>query len=358
MGLFTNKGGGESLFKNEDALNLEFVPKLLPYRELQQKRVASCIRPLLEDRNGRNALIHGPPGIGKTAAIQWVKRELEETSDDIYIAYVNCWQKNTTFKVFEELCQQFDYKFTQNKRTEELFDIIKQRVNKKAGLFIFDEIDKVDDHDFLYSILEEIYKKSVILITNYKEWLEDVDERVRSRLMPEIIEFKEYAQPEMHGIIRQRAELALIPNALTEDALNAVSKQAYEARDVRTGMYLLREAALAAEYANTKTITVDHAKSAIVKAKDFFLQRQDDLNEDTKQVLDVIKIHSGSKIGDLFKLYKEAGGFGTYKTFQRKIDRLEKGGFITANKLIGGKEGTTTIVELATKEKPTTLDKF
>ncbi|HSU72657.1 MAG TPA: AAA family ATPase [Candidatus Binatia bacterium] len=358
MGLFTNKGAGESLFKNEEALNLEFVPKLLPYREFQQKRVAACIRPLLEGRTGRNALIHGLPGIGKTAAIQWVKRELEETSDDIYIAYVNCWQKNTTFKVFEELCQQFDYKFTQNKRTEELFDIIKQRVNKKAGLFIFDEIDKVDDHDFLYSILEEIYKKSVILITNYKELLEDLDERVRSRLMPEVIEFKEYSLPEMHGILKNRAELALIPNAITDDALNVIATQAFEVKDVRTGMYMLRESALSAEYANMKTITLDHAKIAIAKAKEFVLQRQDDLNEDTRQVFDVVKKNSGSKIGDLFKLYKEIGGFGTYKTFQRKIDRLEKGGFVTANKLIGGKEGTTTIVELATKEKSTTLDRF
>jgi len=358
MGLFSEGKGGDSLFRNEDALNLEFVPKLLPYREFQQKRVAACIRPLLEGRSGRNALIHGSPGIGKTAAVQWVKRELEETSDDIYIAYINCWQKNTTFKVFEELCQQFDYKFTQNKRTEELFDIIKQRVNKKAGLFIFDEIDKVDDHDFLYSILEEIYKKSVILITNYKEWLEDVDERVRSRLMPEIIEFKEYALPEMHGILKNRADLALIPNAISDDALAVISNQAFEAKDVRTGMYMLRESALAAEYANVKTIKPEHAKTALEKAKEFFLRHKDDLNEDTKQVFDVIAKNSGSKIGDLFKIYKEIGGFGTYKTFQRKIDRLEKGGFITANKIVGGKDGTTTIVELANKEKSTTLDKF
>jgi cell division control protein 6 len=358
MGLFNQKGGGETLFQNEDALNLEFVPKLLPYRDLQQKRVAACIRPLLEGRNGRNALIHGPPGIGKTAAIQWVKRELEETTDDVYIAYINCWQKNTTFKIFEELCQQFDYKFTQNKRTEELFEILKQRVNKKAGLFIFDEIDKVDDHDFLYSILEEIYKKSVILITNYKEWLEDVDERVRSRLMPEVVEFNSYSLAETLGILKQRSDLAFASGTVSNDALTAIATQAYDAHDVRTGMYMLREASLAAEYANSRVITLDHAKVAIGKAKEFVIRRSDDLNEDTKQVFDVVKKNSGSKIGDLFRMYKEVGGFGTYKTFQRKIERLEKGGFITANKLVGGKEGTTTIVELANGEKATTLDRF
>jgi len=358
MGLFTAKGGGESLFRNEDALDLEFVPKMLPFREFQQKRAAACIRPLLEDRSGRNALVHGPPGIGKTAALKWVMRELEETTDDVYMTYINCWQKNTTFKIFEELCQQLGYKFTQNKRTEELFDVIKNIVNKKAAVFIFDEIDKVDDHDFLYSILEEIYKKSMFMITNYKEWLEDIDERVRSRLMPEVIEFKSYSRDEINDILRQRADLALVPGCVDDDVLGAISMHAYDAKDVRTGMFLLREAALAAEYANSKKILPDHAVTAIQKAKDFTVNKSDDLEGDTRQILEVIKKNAGSKIGDLFRLYKEDGGFGTYKTFQRKIDRLQKGGFVTANKLIGGKEGTTTIVDLATNEKATTLDRF
>ncbi|MBI4144897.1 AAA family ATPase [Candidatus Woesearchaeota archaeon] len=357
MGLFSQKGG-ETLFRNEDALDLEFVPKLLPYRELQQKRAAACIRPLLEGRPGRNALVHGPPGVGKTAAIKWVLRELEDTTDDVEMVYINCWQKNTTFKIFEEICQQLGYKFTQNKRTEELFEVIKNIVNKKAGVFVFDEVDKVEDHDFLYSILEELYKKAVFLVTNYKEWLEDIDERIRSRMTPEIIEFRSYSKEEVSGILKHRAELALIPGALTDDALNAMTSYAFEAKDIRVGMFLFREAALASEYANSKRILFEHANVAITKAKEFVIRKPDDLGDDTKQILDVVKKNSGSKIGDLFRLYKEVGGFGTYKTFQRKIDRLERGGFVTANKIIGGAEGTTTIVDIATKEKPTTLDRF
>ncbi len=358
MGLFSNTGGGSSLFKNEDALDLEFVPKLLPYRELQQKRAASCIRPLLEGRVGRNALIHGPPGVGKTAALKWVTRELEDASEDIYIIYVNCWQKSTTFKIFEEICQQIGYKFTQNKRTEELFDIIKNYVNKKAAVFVFDEIDKVDDHDFLYSILEELYKKSVFLVTNYKEWLEDVDERIRSRLTPEIIEFASYGKDETAGILKQRADLAILPTALSSEALDTLAQYSYEMKDIRLGMYLLREACLAAEYSASKAVGLDHAKTAIAKAKEFKVHHQDDLEEDSKKVLEVVKKYTGGKSGDLFKLYKESSGHGTYKTFQRKVERLEKLGFITANKIIGGAEGTTTILEIVTNEKATTLDKF
>jgi hypothetical protein len=41
----------QSLFRNEQALDTEFIPKILPFREKQQRYIASCIAPLLQDRN-------------------------------------------------------------------------------------------------------------------------------------------------------------------------------------------------------------------------------------------------------------------------------------------------------------------
>jgi cell division control protein 6 len=187
MGLFDDVlGAGESLFRNEDALEYEFLPKLLPFREDEQHELARLIAPLLEGRNGRNALIHGAPGIGKTAAARFVLRELEEKTEDILVCYINCWQANTSYKVLMELCDQLGFKFTQNKNSQELMKTIASIVNKKAAVFIFDEIDKAEEQDFLYSLLEDLFKKSLILITNYKSWLIELDERIKSRLTPRI----------------------------------------------------------------------------------------------------------------------------------------------------------------------------
>ena len=47
-------------------------------KEQQQKHIARCIAPLLQGRQGENLFIHGAPGIGKTAALKWVLRDLEE----------------------------------------------------------------------------------------------------------------------------------------------------------------------------------------------------------------------------------------------------------------------------------------
>ena len=352
MGLFKDMlQGNESIFKNEMALDYEFLPKLLPYRENEQKYLATCIAPLLQQRNGRNLLVHGAPGIGKTAAIKHVFRDLEEETEDVIPIYINCWQKNTTYKVILEICQSLGYPLTHNKRTDELFQIIKKLLAKKGAVFAFDEIDKLEDYDFLYGLLEELYKKSIILITNYEEWLEELDERIKSRLLPEKIEFKKYNLKEMEGILQERIGYAFVENVWEKEAIKEIAKKAYELGDVRTGLYLLRQAGLIAEAKSSKTIKKEFVKEAINKLADFSSKNKNDLEDETKKILEIIKKNSGKKIGELFEIYKEETGNAVYKTFQRKIRKLSDNRFITTEKIKGGTTGTTTIVHAETTKK-------
>jgi len=347
MSLFhTNASQARPIFKNEDALDFEFLPKSIPYREGQQKAIAAAIQPMLQGHNGRNVLIHGQPGIGKTAAIRWVLKDLEEMSDDVYPIYINCWQKNTTFQIFSEICDQLSYKFTQNKRTDELFNIIKNIVNKKAAVFVFDEIDKVSDYDFLYSLLEEIYKRSVMLITNFKEWVADMDIRIKSRLMPSTVEFLAYNRAETEGILKQRCEYAFVPDAWEKEALSLIVDKTSVMKDVRSGLYMVREAGLTAELENKPKIDKECAKIAVEKSDQLQVKKTSELDNESRLILKTIQKNSGQKIGDLFKKFKTAGGNGSYKTFQRKVDRLVIGAFITANKVVGGATGTTTILSV------------
>lgn len=344
---------GESLFKNIDALDFEFLPKLLPYRENQQQYVARCIKPLLLGRNGKNLFIHGAPGIGKTAAIRWVFRDLEEQTDEVAPIYINCWQKNTTYKIVIEMCYLLGYKFTQNKKTEELFKIVKGILNKKAVVFAFDEIDKVEDFDFLYSILEEIYKKTILLITNYKEKLDELDERIKSRLLPEVLEFQQYNRDETKGILKDRTKYAFVGGVWEKDALDVISEKTSDLKDIRTGLYLMRVAGTNAEDDSSKKIMLKHAKSAIEKLPEFTVKDKNELDDETKSIFEIVKSNSGKKIGELFKIYGEKGGKATYKTFQRKIAKLSENKFISVEKIMGGKEGTTTIVSLPKEKKLT-----
>ncbi len=357
MGLFDDMlGSGESLFRNPVALDYDYLPKLIPYRELQQKHVARCIQPLFQERNGKNVFVYGMPGVGKTVAIRHVLKELSEETDSVVPLYVNCWQKNTSYKIYMELCEALDYRFTQNKKTDELFKVIKTMLNKKSVVFVFDEIDKAEEYDFLYTILEEVYRKTVILITNYRNWLDELDERIRSRLLPEIVEFPVYNAKEVEGIMRQRMEFAFVPNVWDPKAFTAVVQKTSDVHDMRTGMYLMREAGEHAEGRSSKRIEMDDSAYAIHKLDQYSIKNSAELDPEIHEILDMIKDNPASKIGDLFSLYQKKGGKSSYKTFQRRIDKLETGKFITVEKTEGGSEGNTSIISL--RELPKKLTDF
>jgi len=358
MSLFKDMlGADETLFRNDVALDFSYQPKVLKYRDNEQRYVAGCLKPLLMNRNAKNLFVYGKPGIGKTVAINHVLNSLEEEDlgdfDEVYPIYVNCWQKNTTYKVILELCEKLEYKFTQNKKTEDLFKVVANIVNRKAAVFVFDEVDKCEDMDFLYTILEQIYKKSIILITNHKDFILKIEDRVKSRLAPDMLEFNAYNQAETRGILEQRKEWAFLPEVWDGPAFEMVVQKTFEAADIRSGLHLMKESGLNAESASSKKILAEHVENAVGKIDEISVKNQDELDEECRFVLKIVKDDSGKKIGELYKNFQEAGGKSSYKTFQRKVQKLSEGGFVTTKKVTGGTEGSTTIVNYLRTKKLT-----
>jgi len=346
---------GATLFKNDVALDFSFQPKVLKYRENEQRHIAGCIRPLLQNRNGKNVFLYGKPGIGKTIAVQKLLEALEEEEleEDTYCMYVNCWQKNTSFKIVVELCELLNYKFTQNKKTEDLFKIIENIINRKSAVFVFDEIDKVEDFDIIYTILEKIYRKSIVLITNHKDYILGVEQRVKSRLAPDMLEFKPYNQSETKGILKQRRDLAFKSGVWESDAFDLIVEKTCDKEDIRSGLHLMKEAGDNAEAESSKKITIDHVKNALPKLDEMSVKSTDELDDECKFILKIVKDNSGEKIGNLYRKYQEEKGESSYKTFQRKIQKLADGKFVTTKKVTGGTEGSTTIVNYLRTKKLT-----
>ena len=79
----------ESLFLDDVPLNYDFLPKNITARESEQNKIKACIKPLVLKRNGKNLLLHGPPGIGKTVVVRHMFKILEEETDDILPIYIN-----------------------------------------------------------------------------------------------------------------------------------------------------------------------------------------------------------------------------------------------------------------------------
>jgi len=342
----------ETLFRDTVSLDYDFQPKILKFRENEQARFAVAIRPLFQNNTGKNLFVYGAPGIGKTTACKNVTRELEETTDDIYPIYINCWKENTTFKIYNKICQELGYKFIQNKKTTELFDLIKEKINKSAAVFIFDEIDKLEETDFLYTILEDIYRKTIILITNYRDSYSQMDERIRSRLAPEFLGFRPYKEQEIKGILEERKKYAFVENCWEEEAFTELVQKCTETMDLRIGLYLMREAGNLAEEKSRKKIQIEHVAQAIKKVDEFFIKPKDALPSELLQILDIAKKNSGKKVGDIYKLYCKFGGEMSYKSFQRRVSKLSEGKFISTER-VTGKDGNTTFIHYDSTKKLT-----
>ena len=223
-------------------------------------------------------------------------------------------------------------------------------MNKQAAVFIFDEVDKLEDTDFLYTILEDIYRKSIFLLTNYRDFYSELDERIRSRLSPEFLCFKEYSEQEIAGILRNRMDYAFIPHCFDEEAFKEIVEKCATVKDLRVGLYLMKEAGNLAEEKSSRKITLAHVAEAIRKADEFHIKPKEGLDSDLQLVLELVREQNGKKIGDVYSAYVEKGGENSYKTFQRRISKLEESKFISTQKT-GGKEGNTTLVYYSSNTK-------
>jgi cell division control protein 6 len=332
----------ESLFLDELALDYDYVPKEIPYRENQQHYIADCIKPLFNNRSGRNLFFFGAPGIGKTVAIKHIFRDLENVSDRVIPLYVNCWKKDSSYKILLDICDQIGYKWTHNKRTDELMRIVAQILNKKAAVICLDEVDKVKEVDILYSLCEDLNKKVIIVIANDQEWISKLDSRIRSRLMAEYLEFKPYNFEETKGILKQRVEFAFVRDVWEPEALSLVYRKCYESKDIRVGLFLLREAGNIAEMKASRKIKKEHAEEAVSKLEGFKIKKDTEFDPETQRVLELIRNNSGLTVRDLYKLY---GKDVSYRTFYRKIEELDKNRMIE----LGDKRGKSPVIRYSKK---------
>ena len=335
---------GESLLKNEQVLDFDYQPKLVKYRENQQFAIADCMKPLFKNKCGSNVLVFGSSGIGKTLACRHIIHELEHETDLIIPVYVNCWEHNTTYKVALAICLQLEYPFTQNKKGVELFEVIAENLNQKSAVFIFDEIDKAEDLDFLYFINQKILRHSIVLITNYKEKLFGMDKRLRSRLFLDFVEFKKYCLEETSGILKERIEFAFFPEAWSKDAVEFACLKTQELGDIRCGLLMLKKAGKTAEDEGSRQIQPCHVEKILSKVDKYNVKGSSGLDKEARDILTLIKGNSGKTIFELYALYQKNNGTQVYRTFYRKVKYLELNKYVNIEKVFGGKGGNTSTV--------------
>ena len=107
-----------------------------------------------------------------------------------------------------------------------------------------------------------------------------------------------------------------------------------------------------AEERSCREINLTHVAVAIKKVEDFHIKPVEGLEDDLQLILEIIKNNSGKKIGEIYSTYIEKEGEMSYKSFQRRILKLNEARFISTEK-VSGKDGNTTVVHYSSEKKLT-----
>ena len=99
----------ETVFRDEHVFEIDYVPETFKHRGSQMESLKYALRPAVRGSRPLNAMVRGPPGTGKTTAVQKLFTELRAQTD-IKTIRVNCQVNGTRYSVFSRLFEGvFDY---------------------------------------------------------------------------------------------------------------------------------------------------------------------------------------------------------------------------------------------------------
>ena len=218
-----------------------------------------------------STFIFGPPGTGKTAVTRFVFRQFEEYSERIKTIYINCWDYKTSHAILTKLvleCGVFTPRrgIGKDEVLEKFLEIC--RKTEKGFILGLDEVDQLvlRDPSALYDLLRiNQYVKNpigIIFISNDKDVFVNLDDRIRSSMSIEEMEFKPYSIQEMKDILKERVKEAFFKvesGVILLAAAHAVKKGG----DVRVGLECLLKAGRLAEKAINLILKTESMKKSL-----------------------------------------------------------------------------------------------
>lgn len=333
MGLFEKKN---SLIRDEQPLLEYFIPENVSHRDGQKQELANCLRPVTVNKKPRNAFLYGPCGTGKTLLVQWMLRELEGHTSRARTAYVNCWKRNTTHAALTEILSQLDIYVNYRQATTDLLKLVEKESNKKQLVVCMDEVDALESSELLYDLARS--GVGIIMVSNDAYALMDMDQRVKSSINAEGIEFPAYSDEDVFEIIRERAKYGLVPGAVKETILRMIARLSQG--DARIAIETLRRAALIAEDNDRDGITADDVKKAFSSTR--MLRKSEalkKLNDHEKTLYSLMEKHKKLGTKELWNKYEKAVSKpASQRSYRNYMNHLVRLGLVKATGELTGRE--------------------
>ena len=365
--IFRRAKEGQALFLNRTALNPEYIPDHLPFRDAQITAVAEVLAPVLHGSKPSNLLLYGKTGTGKTAVARYVlsRLESETTSSDLAVCYINTRLASTEYRTLAHFGEQLDVEIPPTGLsigdvTSKIFRAIRDA--NRSVILVLDEIDylvKTYGDDTLYQFTRSSENLSpgslsIVGISNDLKFKEALDPRVLSSLREEELVFPPYTVAELHEILRERAATAFKTSAILDSAINLCAAIAgSEHGDARRAVDLLRIAGEVAEREGLRQIDDSCVRKASEKAE------QDRVEEALRSLpvqnkailLTAAKFQSGTNTGELYLAYGAlCKKLGLETLTQRRVSgilaELDLMGLVEAPVVSKGRRGRTKRIRL------------
>ncbi|MFB6071215.1 MAG: ORC1-type DNA replication protein [Halanaeroarchaeum sp.] len=334
----------ESVFRDEHVFEIDYVPELFRHRESQMETLKYALRPAVRGSRPLNVMVRGPPGTGKTTAIQKVFAELD-AQPGVRAVRVNCQVDSTRYSVFSRIFEElFEYEPPSSGISfKKLFGQIADRLvdDEEVLVVALDDVNYLfyegEASDTLYSLLRahEAHpgtKIGVLVVSSDLDLdvIDDLDGRVQSVFRPEEAYFQVYDVTEIVDILQDRIDAGFREGAVTTDVTDRVAELTAETGDLRVGIDLLRRAGLNAEMRASRQVAVEDVEEAFDEAKHVHLTRNLRALSDTERTLvEVVADHGDERAGDVYDVFNDRTDLG-YTRYTEIVNKLDKLGIIEA----------------------------
>ncbi|AKH98519.1 cell division control protein 6 [Halanaeroarchaeum sulfurireducens] len=334
----------ESVFRDEHVFEIDYVPEAFRHRESQMETLKYALRPAVRGSRPLNVVVRGPPGTGKTTAIQKVFAELDH-QPGVRAVRVNCQVDSTRYAVFSRIFEElFEYEPPSSGISfKKLFGQVADSLvdNEEVLVVALDDVNYLfyegEASDTLYSLLRahEAHpgtKIGVIVVSSDLDLdvIDDLDGRVQSVFRPEEAYFPVYDVTEIADILQDRIDAGFQDGAVPTTVTDRVAELTAETGDLRVGIDLLRRAGLNAERRASRTVERQDVEDAFDDAKHVHLSRNLRALTDTERTLvKVVAEHGDERAGDVYDAFHERTDLG-YTRYTEIVNKLDTLGIIEA----------------------------
>jgi cell division control protein 6 len=332
----------ESLFRDPDVFEIDYVPDQFEFRDAQMRELAFQIRPGLRGGRPLNTICKGLPGTGKTTSIRKLFGEVEESTKKLVPVHINCQIDNTKYAIISQIYRKLSGHLPPASGTsfKQVFDAI-ARILKEEEIVLIVALDDAnyllyenEINRVLYTLLRshETYEGTrigvIVIISDMDiDMSRVIDARVASVFQPTEIYFSPYGHDEVHEILKARVMQGLFPNVISDELLGVVVEHTVNAGDLRVGLDLLKRAALNAERATRRQIDREDINKAYEVSRFMHLAHTvKTLKEDERQILrtlaEISPEISEMTMGETYKSIQEKSGI-KYTRFYEIIQKMD-----------------------------------